>query len=142
MPEISQRAADNKLPTEELTKQMQQMALALEKYYHGLQQMQRHLIPRYLKNMGFFAANNTQITILYQSQMVVRVTSMLIVATSAATLSIGNFIQFPVVSGVLNLGIDGLLIEPGQALVMNQQNAGPLGLICMGQEMASEGLRW
>lgn len=144
MPEISQRAADNKLPTEELTKEMQRVAQAIEKYYHSLQQMQRHLIPRYLKNMQQFQANGTQVNLLYQSQQVIRVTSMLIVVSSAGTLQIGNFITLPVTPGdpPIDLGYDGMMIEPGQAITLTQTNAGAMGIWCMGQEMASEGLRW
>lgn len=144
MVEISQRAADNKLPTEELTREMQRVAQAIEKYYHSLQQAQRHLIPRYLKNMNQFQASGQQINLAYQSQMTIRITGIIIVVSSAGALSIGNFITIPVTPGMLplDLGCDGLLVEPGQAITLTQGSMGQIGLYCMGQEMASEGLRW
>lgn len=144
MAEISLRAADNKLPTEELTKQMTRMAEALERYYHSLQAAQKHLIPRYLKNMYSYQASASSLTLLYQSQQVIRITGLLVVVSSAGQLSIGNFWQMPVSAGMLpfDFGYDGLMVEPGQALTLTQTTPGQIGMWAMGQEMASEGLRW
>lgn len=143
MAEISYRAAD-KLPTEELTREMARIATAIEKYYHSLQAQQRHLIPRYLKNMFLYQANGTQINLAYQSQMTIRITCLIIVVSSAGTLQIGNFFSLPVSPGMIpqQYGGDGLVLEPGQALQLTQTVTGAMGLWAMGQEMASEGLRW
>lgn len=127
-----------------LTKQMAKMAEQVEQYYQSLQRFQHHLIPRYLQNMHQFQANGTQVNLLYQSQQVIRVTCFLIIVSSAGNLQIGNFITIPCTPGMLplNLGIDGMMLEPGQALTLSQGSAGPIGLMAMGQEMASEGQRW
>jgi hypothetical protein len=146
MVEISQRAADNKDATglADLTREMARMAAALENYYHALQAGQRHLIPRYLKNMYQYQASGTSINLAYQSQMTIRITGMLIVVSSAGTLQIGSFFTLPVTPGMIPpaLGIDGLMVEPGQSLTLTQASAGQIGIWCMGQEMASEGKRW
>jgi hypothetical protein len=144
MTEISLRAADNKQATEELTREMTRIAVAIEKYYHSLQAQQRHLIPRYLKNMFLYQANGTQINLAYQSQMTIRITCLIIVVSSAGSLQIGNFFTLPCTPGMLpeNFGFDGLVLEPGQVLQLTQASAGQIGLWACGQEMASEGLRW
>lgn len=143
--EIAQRPQATQQPTlDELTKQMARVADSIERYYHSLQAQQKHLIPRYLKNMFQYQANATSVNLTYQSQMTIRITGLLIVCSSAGSLQIGNFFTLPTTPGMLplSLGIDGLMVEPGQALNLSQASAGQIGLWAMGQEMASEGLRW
>lgn len=127
----------------DLSKQMERLAAAIEQQYHALQAGQKHLIPRYLKNMYQWQANGTQISLAYQSQTVIRITGLIIVVFNPGSLQIGNFFTLPVTPGMLvpPLGPDGLMLEPGQALTLTQSPAGQIGLWAMGQEMASEG-RW
>lgn len=141
---MSTTKAMTPLEQEQFVKQMAEQMARLTAQYESLIKLQRHLIPRYLQNMQFYQPNNTTIQLPYQSQILVRLTSMIVVVSSAGTLSIGTF-QMPVTPGMdpLQFGIDGMILDANQdPITLTQTATGPLGLWCFGQEMADRGNRW
>lgn len=106
--------------------------------------MQRARIPKYLTQARQYLENATTINMAYhtQAQVLIRVTMIVVVVGSAATLQIGDrtwpFNGF----STLYLGEEGLLIRPEDAIELTQTTEGAMGLEFYGEEMADRGQRW
>lgn len=111
---------------------------------HDLMNRQEQSIPTYLQNAKLYISNATSLQFNYhmQSQVLIRVTRLIVLAQSPATLVIGER-SWPI-SGftILDLGEDGMLITPETLITLTQTVAGNLGLEFLGQEMADRGKRW
>lgn len=109
-----------------------------------LLEMQRARIPKFLTNARQYLVSGVQINFAYhtQSQMLLRVTCILIVVGSPATLQIND--RLIPVNGVtsLYLGEEGMLIRPEDQILLTQGTPGPMGLEFFGEEMADRGKRW
>lgn len=133
---------------DELTKHIGHLVSELEKQTATtnrlLQVMQRIKIPKYLTQARQYVQSGTTINLQFhtQAQMLIRVTMIVVVVTSAATLEIGDrswpFNGF----STLYLGEEGLLIRPEDAITLTQTTAGAIGLEFFGEEMADRGNRW
>lgn len=109
-----------------------------------LQDIQRARIPKFLANARLYEANGTSVNMAYhtQAQVLIRVTMMIIVVGSPATLVIGDR-TWPI-NGftTLYLGDEGLLIRPEDQVILTQNVAGLIGLEFFGEEMVDRGKRW
>jgi hypothetical protein len=107
-----------------------------------LQDWQRIQIPRYLTQARNYQLNATSLETSTQTQMLIRVTSILVITTSPGLLTILER-QIPVTGTVsLYLGPHGMLIRPEDVLTLTQQTAGNLGIELFGEEMVDRGHRW
>lgn len=109
-----------------------------------LMNRQEQSIPTYLQNAKLYISNATSLQFNYhmQSQVLIRVTRIITLAQSPATLVIGER-SWPVNGfSILDLGDDGMLITPETLITLTQATAGNLGLEFLGQEMADRGRRW
>lgn len=129
---------------ENLGKRITELASKIDAGYQSLIQFQKHNIPRYLRNMQIFSANGTSVELQYQSQLLHRITCFLIVVSSPGTLQIGQKWVLPVTPGMLplDLGFEGMVLDPGQQIVLTQNAAGAMGLWAFGQELPDRGNRW
>lgn len=114
-------------------------------------QLQRELlqhqiaqVPKYLANARLYLQNQTTLNFAYhtQSQVLMHVTGMIVVVSSAATLQIGD--RYWPVNGFWTpyFGKNALLIRPEDTIILTQASAGAIGLEFLGQEMADRGKRW
>jgi len=119
----------------------QQTALTL--LQREIQQWQASSTPKYLTQARQYLQNATSLEFGYhrQSQVLIRVTMMLIQVSSPATLVIQDR-SWPV-NGFfpLYLGEAGLLIRPEDQVLLTQTTAGPLSLEWLGEEMYDRGKR-
>lgn len=136
--------SDDTSHLERLGKQIAELASKIDAGYQSLIQFQKHNIPRYLRNMQNFNANGTSLELQYQSQNLHRITCFLIVVTSAGTLQIGQKWSLPVAPGMLplDLGLEGMVLDPGQQITLTQNVQGAMGIWAFGQELPDRGNRW
>lgn len=109
-----------------------------------LMNKQEQSIPVYLQNAKLYLANVTSLQFNYhvQSQVLLKVTRIIVLCQSPATLVIAER-SWPVNGfSILDLGNDGMLITPETLISLTQTTAGNLGLEFLGQEMADRGRRW
>lgn len=109
-----------------------------------LQIMQRASIPKYLSQARLYAQAQSSINMAshLQSQQLLNVMAMLVVVSSAATLTI-NERQIPLNSTqLLYFGEAGMLIRPEDTITLTQATAGPIGLEFFGEELNDRGRRW
>lgn len=111
---------------------------------HDLMRMQSQSIPKYLQNARLYISNATSLQFNYhmQSQVLLRVSRIIVETTSPAILTIGER-TWPI-SGftILDLGTDGMLITPETLITLVQTVTGDMGLEFLGQEMPDRGQRW
>lgn len=126
---------------------MQLVAKALEESAsanRALLAWQRMGIPKYLSQARQYNPGATSINMAYhtQSQVLLRVTTIIADVGSPGTLTIGDR-TWPV-NGltIIPLGYDGMLIRPEDLVTLTQQTSGPMGLEFLGQELGDRGARW
>lgn len=114
------------------------------KLQRAILQMQISSVPKYLANARLYLQNQTTLNFQahVQSQVLLRVTCILVTVTSAATLQINDRFLSINSTQPLYLGNDGMLIRPEDVITLTQVNPGALGLEFFGQEMADRGKRW
>ena len=132
----------------EMQTRLNALASALEQQNSSinllLQEWQRAQIPRNLQQARLYVQSGIQINMAQhlQSQELLRVTAMIIVVSSAATLLVQER-QIPITtSQFIYLGQNGWLIRSEDQFLLTQTNPGPLGLELLGEEMADRGRRW
>lgn len=116
----------------------------LQKAVRDLILQQQISIPKYLANARQYLQNATTLNFAYhfQSQVLMRATTIVVTVTSAATLVIADR-SWPINGfSILLLAPDGLLIRPEDNVVLTQASVGLLGLEFLGQEMPDRGKRW
>jgi hypothetical protein len=110
-----------------------------------LLEMQRARIPKYLANARQYVAGGLQLNFAYhtQSQILLRVTCLLVTVGSPGNLQIGDR-NIPVTGGMppLYLGEEGMLIRPEDQIILTQTVPGAMGLEFFGEEMGDRGKRW
>lgn len=114
------------------------------KLQRAILQMQASSIPKYLTQARLYLQNQTTLNFALhtQSQVLLRVTTIIAVVTSPGVLQIGDRFWNINSLWVQYLGQDGMLIRPEDQIVLTQNVAGNLGLEFLGQEMADRGKRW
>ena len=109
--------------------------------------MQRQItdLPKYLTQARQYLKNATQLNFQYhmQSQTLMRVTTLIVTCTSAATLQIAERTFSFTGSTTQNYDqAGGLVIRPEDYIFLSQASAGDLGLEFLGQEIPDRGKRW
>jgi len=110
----------------------------------ALLDIQRARIPKYLTQAKLYNTSALSINFQYhtQAQVLIRVTTILIVVGSPASLVIGDR-TIPVNGfAALYLGEEGMLIRPEDQITLTQNTLGPIGLEFLGEEMGDRGKRW
>jgi hypothetical protein len=100
-------------------------------------------LPKYLTNARLYLLNQTTLNFAWhmQSQQAMRVTTMIVLVSSAATLQIAERSWFFNGFTIQYLGDDGLVVRPEELVTLTQATPGAIGLEFLGTELYDRGKR-